>query len=298
MSQSGIKVLVVDDSPVIRRVLTGILEADPDIAEVHTAPGGNLAMRKIEKLNPDVVTLDVEMPDLDGIQTLKRIMDESPRSVIMVSALTTQGADKTIEALEIGALDVLAKPSGRLSKDISEIGEDLLRKVKAVAHLRFRRRDSKASEAKLSKSLSPVDVFKGSLPYQIVAIGASTGGTDAIRKLLSCLPADYPAGLVIAQHMPEGFTASFAARLNELSAVEVKEASHRDMVLPGRVLLAPGHSHMRVHRDEFGTWVELRKDAKVNGHRPSVDVLFDSVAESFGKDVAAILLTGMGRDGA
>jgi two-component system chemotaxis response regulator CheB len=291
-------ILVVDDSPVVRQVLTRILSKDSRIGKVDTAPNGELALRKIAKLDPDVVTLDVEMPRMDGIAVLKRIMAETPRPVIMVSAVTRAGASKTVMALELGAVDFVAKPTTGLSRDIAMVSAELLEKVHAVAPLKAKwRRRSEAARNEAPRKLP------GERPRaccrDIVAIGASTGGTEAIRNVLAGLPADFPAGVVIVQHMPEGFTRSFADRLNELCLVSVKEAAHRDVVRPGRALLAPGHSHITVHRDELGLhYVELSRGPPVGGHRPSVDVLFDSVADAVGDRAIAVLLTGMGRDGA
>lgn len=297
MANKGIKVLVVDDSPVVRQVLSRIVVKDSRVVQVDTAPSGSLALRKIAKLDPDVVTLDVEMPHMDGIAVLKRIMEETPRPVIMVSAVTQAGASKTVMALELGAVDFVAKPTTGLSRDIAIVGAELLDKIAAVSHLKTRwRRREQASAGERPQTLGP-DASAASC-RDIVAIGASTGGTEAIRAVLSGLPADFPASVVVVQHMPAGFTRSFAERLNELCPISVKEAAHRDMLHPGRALLAPGHSHMTVHRDEIGEFIELSKAPPVGGHRPSVDVLFDSVADAYGDRAVAVLLTGMGRDGA
>lgn len=304
MRSKRITVLVVDDSPVIRQVLSKLLLKDPLIREVHTAPSGKLALRKILRLDPDVVTLDVEMPVLDGLETLQAIMETSPRPVIMVSAVTHEGAEKTLKALELGAVDFIPKPGGLLSRDVAAIGDELREKIKAVARLREKWANESRPGHKAPALPTPHQVTRrvhlprgGSVP-EIVAIGASTGGTDAIREVLSHLPADFPIGTVMVQHMPPGFTRSFADRLNDLCALEVKEAANRDMLLPGRALLAPGDCHMVVRRGEHGDYVELQRTPEVSGHRPSVDVLFDSVAELYGPRSIGVLLTGMGRDGA
>lgn len=301
-----ISVLVVDDSPVVRQVLTRLLLEDPAIGSVDTAPNASVALRKIHKHDPDVVTMDVNMPGMDGLAALEGIMTTSPRPVLMVSALTQEGAEKTLRALSLGAIDFISKPDGRLSRDIAQIGIELREKVRAVAPLkvRFQRRARHATCSASSippppipaAALRRVSVKKASA--QVIGIGASTGGTDAILQLLSRLPTDFPVGILIVQHMPPGFTLSFARRLNDLTHLDVKEAQPKDLVLPGRALLAPGHSHMIVRRGELGAYVDLEQGPEVSGHRPSVDVLFDSIAEQFGARSIAALLTGMGRDGA
>ena len=300
-----IRVLVVDDSPVVRQVVRALLEEDPAIGAVETAASGNLALRKIQKFDPDVVTLDVEMPMVDGIATLSTIMRTAPRPVIMLSAVTQSGAAKTVEALELGAVDFIPKPAGRLSRDIASVGSELRHKIRAVAGLaeRWARQRSKAGRRPVTLSESVRRTLQARVDaaqpaVDVVAIGASTGGTEAIRKVLVGLPADFPASIVVVQHMPEGFTRSFAARLNELSKIEVKEASTRDVLRPGRALLAPGHRHMVTRQGEYGGFVELNALPPVSGHRPSVDVLFQSVAETYGGRAIGVLLTGMGRDGA
>ncbi len=299
MSTRRIKILIVDDSPVVRQVLRKVFTRDPRVGAVDTAPNGKLALRKIAKLDPDVVTMDVEMPGMNGLAVLKEIMAETPRPVVMVSAVTRAGAEKTLAALELGAVDFVAKPTTGLSRDIATVSAELTEKVIAVAPLKekWQRKRRALAKKKEEATQAPVQ-FSGDKSRDIVAIGASTGGTEAIRAVLAGLPADFPAGVVVVQHMPEGFTHSFAARLDELSLIAVKEADHRDLVRPGRALLAPGHSHMSVQKDELGVYVELSQDPPVGGHRPSVDVLFDSVADAFGKRAVAVLLTGMGRDGA
>jgi two-component system, chemotaxis family, protein-glutamate methylesterase/glutaminase len=302
-TKKNICVLVVDDSPLVRQAIKNILETEKRIGKVDVAPNGKLALRKIAKLDPDVVTLDIEMPEMDGIATLKRIMLEFPRPVIMLSAFTTRGADNTIKALELGAVDFIPKPSGKLSKDIREVGEELVKKIIAVSSSTKRKsRKGQAAPvlqtAKRSNKQENVQQTDEMRFEKIVAVGASTGGTEAIRKVLIGLPQDFSAGIVVVQHMPAGFTRSFAERLNELCAIEVKEAADRDLILPGRALIAPGHSHLTVERGEYGDFVKLGRGAKVNGHRPSVDVLFNSVADAYRENVIGVLLTGMGQDGA
>jgi two-component system chemotaxis response regulator CheB len=298
MRRKKTKVLVVDDSPVVRKVIRGILEDVTAIGAVDTAPNGRLALRKIDTFDPDVVTMDVEMPGMNGLSVLRRIMAKSPRPVIMLSAYTFDGASKTIRALELGAVDFIQKPGSRLSRDISTVGEELVAKVLALADssaLRPTEETTKPTATSVSPPSSKVTVPTAT---SLVAIGASTGGTEAIRHILTNIPKDFPVGIVVVQHMPEGFTKAFAERLNELCEIEVKEASHRDMVFPGRALIAPGHSHMIVRHEMGACYVDLNRQPQVSGHRPSVDVLFDSVAKVFGRTSAAVLLTGMGRDGA
>jgi two-component system chemotaxis response regulator CheB len=304
VSGRKLRVLVVDDSPVVRKVVSDILRRVPRIAMVDTAPNGRLALKKVEKLDPHVVTMDVEMPGMGGLAALRRIMARSPRPVIMLSAYTFDGAAKTMRALELGAVDFIQKPGGRLSRDVNAVADELVAKVLAVAGSlprQLRAVEERGSES--ADSTQVVPVRKPARPLQpgapeVVAIGASTGGTEAIRKVLEPLPSDFPVGIVVVQHMPAGFTKAFAERLNELCAVKVKEASHRDMVLPGRALIAPGHSHMLVRSGSYGLHVDLNRHPEVSGHRPSVDVLFSSVAEACGARSVAALLTGMGRDGA
>lgn len=308
--QRRISVLVVDDSPLVRKVIRELLEADPAIGVVETAPDGRLALRKVAKLQPDVVTLDVEMPHMDGIATLRHIMKSDPRPVLMLSAHTTRGAEQTMRALELGAVDFIPKPTGRLTRDILQVGDELVRKVKAVACRHPQRRSGSTREggskpaaasgtagAPSPRVLPPLPA-EASGPHDLIVIGASTGGTHAIRAILTTLPADLAARVLVVQHMPEGFTRSFARRLDELSAIDVKEADHHDMARLGRVLVAPGHSHMVARTSEIGDYVELLGSELVNGHRPSVDVLFESAAAAFGPRAVGVLLTGMGRDGA
>jgi two-component system, chemotaxis family, protein-glutamate methylesterase/glutaminase len=299
-----ISVLIVDDSSVVRRTIDRIFKNHQDIGAVMTAPSGKLALRKIARHDPDVVTLDIEMPGMDGLATLTEIMSVSPRPVIMLSAYTFLGAEKTLRALELGAVDFIQKPAGKLTKDIEQVGDDLIQKIRAVAGLRsglrkkYYPRSSCVTTPLSRKPISNNEKVSLSDTVAVVVIGASTGGPESLRKILAELPADFPTGIVVAQHMPEGFTRSFAKRLDDLCAMEVKEATNRDLILPGRVLIAPGHSHITVSRGDYGAYVELSRRQKVGGHRPSVDVLFNSAANSFGGSVLGVVLTGMGRDGA
>ena len=302
---SGIRVLVVDDSAVVRQSLRTLLGRDRAIGLVETAVNGEVALQKIQRLDPDVITLDVEMPVLDGLATLEKIMKLSPRPVIMLSGHTFEGADKTLRALELGAADFIQKPGGNLAGSPEAIARALLAKIKAVAGKR--RRPPAATVARAHAAKPRVEAVRPPRPasrsiggkrVSVVAIGASTGGTEALRALLTQLPADFPAAVLVVQHMPEGFTRAFARRLDEQCAIAVKEASHRDLVVPGRALVAAGNHHLVAHSEAGLAFVELSRRPKESGHRPSVDVLFRSVAACFRERALAVLLTGMGRDGA
>jgi two-component system chemotaxis response regulator CheB len=287
-------VLVVDDSALMRQVLTKALAADPGLEVVGAAADPFAAREKIKALNPDVLTLDVEMPRMDGLAFLERLMRARPMPVVMVSSLTQSGCETTLRALELGAVDFVAKPRVGLSESLDTLTAQVLEKVKAAAVARVRpARPAAPSAAGPTRSLlgtvATTDI--------LIAIGASTGGTEALREVLTALPADSP-GTVVVQHMPEQFTRAFADRLNSLCAVHVKEAAEGDRVLPGHVLIAPGNHHVRVTRDGAAMRVGIRQDEAVNHHRPSVDVLFHSVAAALGKNAIGVIMTGMGSDGA
>lgn len=293
-----IKVLIVDDSAVVRKFLTDILSKDPSIDVVGVAPNPFVARDKIIKYNPDVITLDVEMPRMDGITFLEKLMSSYPMPVIIVSALTQKGTETAIRALEAGAVGVIAKPAINLKKGLESISEEIINKVKEVASARVFKR---AKKAKFSKSVSPTKNIKTKSllksTHKVIAIGASTGGTEAIKEVLTKLPANSP-GIVVVQHMPPVFTKSFASRLNELCAVDVKEACEGDPVLPGTVLLAPGDYHMTLARSGARYYVRLNQEAPINHQRPAVDILFKSVATYAGGNAVGVILTGMGNDGA
>lgn len=289
----GIKVLVVDDSATARAVLTEILSSDPDISSVETAVDAYVARDKILKSKPDVICLDVEMPRMDGITFLKKLMQYMPLPVVMVSSLTQKGAKTTLDALEAGAIDFVAKPHSNIYDGSEEIREELLSKVKSAARAKVQIKSLDAVKVK------PL-VYKGALSettQKIVAIGASTGGTEALREVLMQLPRNSP-GIIIAQHMPANFTNQFAQRLNSLCEVEVREAKNGDTVSIGQVLIAPGDLHMVLRRSGHRYYVQLGTGDKVSGHRPSIDVLFNSVAKSAGSNAVGVILTGMGSDGA
>ncbi|HDH99898.1 MAG: chemotaxis response regulator protein-glutamate methylesterase [Candidatus Latescibacterota bacterium] len=279
-----VRVLVVDDSAFMRRAISTVLESDPEIEVVGTAGDGLEALEKVKSLDPDLVTLDIEMPRMDGLTVLKHIMKEHPLPVLMVSSLTTEGADATLTALELGAVDFIPKDLS-ISLDIVRIRHTLLEKVKAIAKRGLRRRAP--TEPKI---LTPPPKRK----FEVVAIGVSTGGPMSLQKVLTKLPADLPAGVLVVQHMPPKFTKSLAERLDRLSTFEVREAVDGDEVTPGRVLLAPGGRHLRVRRKGE---VEVGEEPFDALYKPSVDELMASVAEHYGPWGIGIIMTGMGHDG-
>lgn len=285
------RVLIVDDSAIMRLLLSKILAADPEIEVVGTAADPLQAKTQIPTLLPDVLTLDVEMPHMDGISFLQSLMAERPMPVIMVSSHTQHGCETTLRALELGAVDFFPKPSYEQLHSSSDVLEELRQKIKEAARARIR-----ASFTNLSAS-TPLNLSQKASAHQVLLIGASTGGTEAIRTILTALPANVP-GIVMVQHMAPGFTASFAQRLDNLCAFRVKEAEDGDRVQPGLALLAPGDFQMALQRSYTGYSVEVTKSPPVNRHRPSVDVLFESAAKCAGPNAIAALLTGMGEDGA
>ena len=286
-----IKVLVVDDSALIRQLLTEMLQTDPGIEVVGAAADPYVAREKIKTLNPDVVTLDIEMPRMDGLSFLERLMSLRPMPVVVVSTLTQKGADTALRALEIGAIDVVAKPLIDIRNGILELCGELVAKVRAAALARPKARVAATAERKLV--VDPALSSAG----RIVAVGASTGGVEALQRLLGDLPADGPA-ILVTQHMPPGFTASFARRLHEISRMSVCEASDGQRVLPGHVYIAKGQRHLELARSGAHFFCRLHDEPPVSGHRPSVDVLFHSFATTAGANALGIILTGMGRDGA
>ena len=285
-----LKVLIVDDSAIVRKIFTEVLSRQPDLEVVGTAPDPYVARDKIVQTRPDVITLDVEMPRMDGLSFLKKIMHYYPMPVIIVSSLTPRGSKMALEALELGAVEVLAKPDGAFS--VGELGVELVEKIRAAAHIRFN--PKKPTEA-VPPSTKPSPLTQTT--EKIIAIGASTGGTEAIKDILLQLPSNTP-GMVIVQHMPPKFTTAFAERLNQQCAMEVKEAQDGDSVTTGRALLAPGNYHMLLKRSGARYYVQVKSGPPVQHQRPSVDVLFNSAALSGGANVIGVILTGMGADGA
>lgn len=298
MSGKPIRVLVVDDSALMRKMIPQLLLRDRDIEVVGTAMDGLFALKKIRDLRPDVITLDIDMPRMDGIETLRRIMAEFGTPTVMVSSLAKQDADLTFQALEIGAFDYVAKPHDAVSVHIAEIASDLIAKVKAAYENPLAQTRKPKSESTQKLPQKSERLVHKTAAENVLAIGISTGGPNALAELLPTLPADFPAAVLIVQHMPEGFTEMFAARLNAHSAVEVREARDGDLVQPGRVLIAPGNRHLKVKRLSTGTIAVLSDAPPVSGHRPSADVLFRSVADEYGVRAMGLIMTGMGDDGA
>jgi len=305
-NMNKIKVLIVDDSALVRQVLTEIFSADKDIEVVGVASDPIIARDKIKQLNPDVLTLDVEMPKMDGITFLSNIMRLRPMPVVMISSLTEQGADITFQALEIGAVDFVSKPKVDVVHGMEEYAETIIEKVKAasIAKVRTRSIVPKEKESDVPERHSADAVLQKTFnrkhfnsTEKIIAIGASTGGTEAIKDVLIGLPADMP-GIVITQHIPEQFSGPFAARMNSNCAMEVCEASDGQQILPGHVYIAPGSHHLIVERSGARYICKLSDGPAVNRHRPSVDVLFRSVAQNAGSNAIGVILTGMGNDGA
>ncbi len=303
---SAIKVMVVDDSAVVRQVVAGLLGAAPGIQVLAAVADPLLAIERLRQAWPDVIVLDVEMPCMDGITFLRKIMAERPTPVVICSTLTEKGAKTTLEALAAGAVAIVTKPRLGLKQFLSESGDELVATVRAAARANVRRLAPRADAV-----LPPVapkntaDVILAPVgpramtqtTERVVALGTSTGGTQALEEVLSALPRVCP-GIVIVQHMPEKFTAAFAARLDGICRIEVREAAHNDRVVPGRVLIAPGGRHMLLKRSGAQYFVEVVDGPVVNRHRPSVDVMFRSVAKSAGVNALGVIMTGMGDDGA
>jgi len=300
-----IKVLIVDDSALVRQVLTEMLNSVPDIEVVGTAQDPYVARERIKSLNPDVLTLDVEMPRMDGVTFLRNLMRLRPMPVVMVSTLTEKGADITFQALELGAVDFVSKPKIDIAHTLDDYAEEIITKVRTAASARVQAltrslagadevSERHTADAVLGKVL-PVRHFRTT--DRILAIGASTGGTEAIKEVLMRLPADTP-GTVITQHIPEAFSAPFAKRMNGVSAMTVCEAEDGQQIVTGHAYIAPGSQHLMVERDGARYICRLNDGPPVNRHKPSVDVLFRSVAQNVGSNAISVLLTGMGDDGA
>jgi two-component system chemotaxis response regulator CheB len=289
-----VRVLVVDDSALMRKLIPQMLEADPAIEVVGTAMDGTFCLKKIEELQPNVVTLDLQMPGMNGIDTLKEIMRRNPLPVIVVSSHSTEGASVTFKALGLGAFDFVTKPHDA-SAHMAETASELIAKIKAAADCKVVRAGTFHAAAPVAK----ISAAKAAPPAtKLFVLGISTGGPQALEFLLAQLPPDFPGAIVIVQHMPEGFTEMFARRLDELCSLRVKEAQSGDTLQAGRVLVCPGSRHIKVKRMSRGDIVVLNDEVRVNGHRPSVDVLFNSAAEEFGPQTVAVIMTGMGDDGA
>ncbi|MFL6699322.1 MAG: chemotaxis response regulator protein-glutamate methylesterase [Vitreoscilla sp.] len=303
---SPISVMVVDDSAVVRQVVAGLLAAAPGIEVLAAVADPLLAIERLRQAWPDVIVLDVEMPRMDGITFLRKIMAERPTPVVICSTLTEKGAKTTLEALAAGAVAIVTKPRLGLKQFLNEAGDELVATVRAAARANVRRlvpRSDAAPPAVAPKNTADVILAPGGpramtqTTERVIALGTSTGGTQALEEVLSALPRVCP-GIVIVQHMPEKFTAAFAARLDGLCRIEVKEAQHNDRVMPGRALIAPGGRHMLLKRSGAQYVVDVVDGPVVNRHRPSVDVLFRSVAKSAGVNALGVIMTGMGDDGA
>jgi two-component system chemotaxis response regulator CheB len=290
-----IRVLVVDDSALMRKLIPAILARDSSIEVVGTAMDGAFALKKIEELQPDVVTLDLEMPRMDGMETLRLIMRRAPLPVILFSTHSKEGGYATLKALALGAVDFVAKPKDAPAGRLEEIADQLIAKIKVAKRATGRRLPPASVDdlpVKKKETHSPLP------PRRVIAIGISTGGPNALQYVLTQIPADFQSTIVIVQHMPEGFTEMFAKRLDECCALEVHEARSGDLLIAGRVLICPGNRHMMVRRMPRGDMAVLSDGPPVNGHRPSADVLFHSVAQEFGLTAVGVLMTGMGDDGA
>ena len=296
--QARIKVAVVDDSALIRSLMARIINSQPDMICVGAAADPYAARELIRALNPDVLTLDVEMPRMGGVEFLEHLMRLRPMPVLMVSALTVKGSELANRALKCGAVDFVAKPRLDIASGMLEYAVEIADKIRAASRARVRCRSLQGSIPGLSAvaALPAVDDYGDSAEH-LILVGASTGGTEAVREILEHMPVDCP-GILIAQHMPQTFTRSFAARLDSLCRIRVREAVHGEPVLPGNAYIAPGSSHLLIGRYAAGYRVELSQGPPINRHRPSVDVLFRSAANCAGKNALGVILTGMGRDGA
>jgi len=325
-----IRVMVIDDSALVRRIASDILSADPEITVVATAAQAEFALLKLDKEKPDVITLDLEMPGMGGLEAIRRIMATRPTPIVVLSAHAQKGAELTLQALDLGAVDFALKPSASLSGGLTAIATELTEKVKDASRIVFAGPAAggpavtspavtspavtspavTAATAAPAPAAAPLPLkaptrparprleYAGETECELVAIGTSTGGPVALKTVLSMLPGSLPVGVVVVQHMPPVFTKAFADRLNDCCELSVKEAENGDAILPGRVLLAPGNWHMTVSKFGAGPHVALSQSENVNGHRPSVDVLMRSVALEYGSRAVGVIMTGMGRDGA
>ncbi|MEN9658014.1 MAG: hypothetical protein RL571_1479 [Pseudomonadota bacterium] len=297
MMKKNIRVIVIDDSALMRNLLKEIIDEAPDLECIATAPDPLIAREKIRELNPDVITLDIEMPKMDGLEFLERLMRLKPTPVIMISSLTEQGSEAALRALELGAVDIIAKPKLDIVRGIQGYADDIREKIRSAAGAKVKPifssvTPSHSADVVLSKVSKPILKTE-----KLIIVGASTGGTEALKEFLMPMPPDSPA-ILIAQHMPEMFTKSFANRLDSLCRITVKEAEQGERILPGHAYIAPGHSHLMLGVSGANYVCQLSQGEPVNRHRPSVDVLFRSVANLAGKNAIGIILTGMGKDGA
>jgi two-component system chemotaxis response regulator CheB len=300
---SKTRVLIIDDSALVRSLLTEIINKQPDMEAIGAAPDPLVAREMIRAMNPDVLTLDVEMPKMDGLDFLERLMRLRPTPVVMVSTLTERGAETTIRALELGAIDFVAKPKLGIAAGLNDLGRDICEKIRVASRARMHRHVVAAPAAPAAASpaaaapVRPASSYSRVSTEKLIIIGASTGGTEAIREVLTRLPPDSPA-VLITQHMPPGFTKSFAQRLDSLCKISVSEAVDGERVLPGHAYIAPGDRHLKLARSGANYVIALDDGPPVNRHRPSVEVLFKSAAQLAGPNVLGVMLTGMGKDGA
>ena len=301
--KSKIRILVVDDSAFMRKALTSIIQSDPELEVISTARNGEEAIEKALSLKPDLITLDIDMPRLDGLQVLKIIMEKSPVHVLMVSSLTEEGAQATLDALELGAVDFIPKNLDDIALNIVKIKEELTSKIKSIARQKIKSRHLgglKVSSVatRIYRSVFPDSEFPSVQRVKTVAIGTSTGGPKALNQIIPSLPKDIPLSILVVQHMPAVFIGAFAKRLDSISEIAVKEAEEDDILRPGLVLIAPGNAHMKLIKQETReVRIVLSKEPRDTLHIPSVDITMSSVAEVFSETSAGIILTGMGNDG-
>jgi two-component system, chemotaxis family, protein-glutamate methylesterase/glutaminase len=301
-----IKVLVVEDSSLARKIITDILSSDPEIEVVGTANNGQTAIYKNDSLKPDVITMDIEMPVMDGLESLRHIMEKNPKPVLMLSVLTKHGAEETFKALEYGAVDFIPKPASNLTITLKEVADLLIEKVKSVYKSEIKIPVKKITpEIKKAEDHTKSDFSKEIISIagketsiKVVGIGTSTGGPSALAGIFKCFPENFPCPVLVVQHMPEGFTKAFAERLDSNSGLKVKEAEDGDKIIPGHGYIAPGHSHIKIELKNGEKILKLEHSEKVSGHMPSIDVLFNSIADNYGRDAVCVIMTGMGQDGA
>jgi len=298
-SNKKVKVLIVDDSAFMRKILTDILNAHETVEVAGVAKNGIEAIKQVKLLKPDVVTMDIEMPILNGIDALKEIMNSNPVPVIMLSSLTSDGADATLTCLDIGAVDFIQKPSSVFRINVDELKKELINKIIIAAkiNLNFRNKPVGINKLGVFYKLNIEHTRSSENKHYFIIIGTSTGGPRALQHVLPLMPKDIPASILIIQHMPPGFTKSLAERLNNMSSITVKEAENGEKPLPGYAYIAPGDYHLKVKKSNNDIFLTLSQDQTVSGHRPSVDTLFKSVANNVDKNIIAIIMTGMGADG-
>lgn len=296
------KVLVVDDSAFMRKVITDMINTSSELVVIGSAKDGEEALKKIKELSPDLVTLDIEMPRMDGLTALKKIMNEMPLPVIMLSSLTKHGAQETLKALDLGAMDFITKPSSLIKVSAPEVKEELISKLVAASKARIsvaQHMGSHLPKASTNAKYTPYQKVEGKTTFKkLIAIGTSTGGPRALQDVIPLIPQNIDAGIVIVQHMPPGFTKSLADRLNSMSQIGVKEAEDGDVIKAGWAYLAPGDCHLKVYKQSGKYVIKLDNGERVTGHRPSVDAMMYSIADLNERNVIGVIMTGMGSDGA